>query len=70
MQYIFNPGYSPEFNPIEACFSHVKRHFKKEKINCLLNEVEPDYKKIIGRSFRKLKKETIVKCIDKSMSLL
>ena len=48
----------------------MKRHFKKEKINCLVNEVEPDYKKIIGRSFRKLSKETVVKCIDKSMNLL
>ena len=66
IQYILNPGYSPEFNPIESCFSVVKSHFKKEKLHCLVNEIDIDYKKLIHKSFAKLKKETVVKSIERS----
>lgn len=34
---IFNVSYSPEYNPIEACFSQVKRHFCRERLNVLAN---------------------------------
>ena len=34
---IFNVSYSPEFNPIESCFSQVKRHFCAERLNVLAN---------------------------------
>ena len=35
---IFNIGYSPEFNPIEACFSQVKRSYNRERLNSLAND--------------------------------
>ena len=34
---IFNVSYSPEYNPIESCFSQVKRHFCAERLNVLAN---------------------------------
>lgn len=35
---IFNVGYSPELNPIEAVFSKVKRTYNKQRLNCLVNQ--------------------------------
>jgi transposase len=34
---ILNVGYSPQFNPIEGCFSIVKNHFKRKRTNAMLN---------------------------------
>ena len=34
---IFNAPYSPQFNPIEGCFSIVKNHFKSQKLNSIKN---------------------------------
>ena len=35
---IYNVGYSPEFNPIEACFSQVKREYSRGRLNALAND--------------------------------
>jgi transposase len=35
---IFNVGYSPEFNPIEACFSQVKRVYNRGRLTALAND--------------------------------
>ena len=35
---IWNVPYSPEYNPIEGCFSIVKNHFKGERLNAMRNE--------------------------------
>jgi hypothetical protein len=35
---IWNVGYSPEFNPIEAVFSKVKREFNSQRLNNLVNK--------------------------------
>ena len=37
IQPIINAGYSPQFNGAEGCFSVVKHHFKKAKMNWLVN---------------------------------
>ena len=34
---IANVSYSPDFNPIEACFAQVKRKFCSERLNILCN---------------------------------
>ena len=34
---VFNVGYSPEFNPIEAAFSIVKFNFCKNRLNDIVN---------------------------------
>ena len=38
MEPIWNIGYSPEFNPIEAVFSKVKRLFNSQRLNNLVNK--------------------------------
>ena len=35
---VFNVGYSPEFNAIEAVFSKVKRLFNHQRLNNLVNK--------------------------------
>ena len=36
---VYNVAYSPEFNPIEAAFSKVKRIFNQRRLNCLVNKI-------------------------------
>ena len=35
---IWNVGYSPEFNAIEAVFSKVKALYNRQRLNCLVNK--------------------------------
>jgi transposase len=35
---IMNVYYSPEYNPIEGCFSIVKNHYKRERLNAMRNK--------------------------------
>ena len=49
-----NVSYSPDYNPIESCFSQVKRHFCSERLNILANHQEFDWKKLIKASFKKI----------------
>ena len=67
---IFNVGYSPEFNPIEACFSQVKREFCKERLNALVNQEEFETVKVIKQSFKLVTPQLVTSCVKKSMDLL
>ena len=51
---IFNTSYAPDFNPIEASFSQVKRHFCSQRLNLLANDAEFDWEKLIKASFTKI----------------
>ena len=35
---IYNVPYQPDYNPTESCFSKIKNHYKRNKVNMLLNE--------------------------------
>ena len=48
---IFNVPASPDMNPIESCFSHVKRIYKKERLNALVNRRPFDMDEAIVRAF-------------------
>ena len=37
---VYNVGYSPEFNPIEAVFSKVKALYNRRRLNCLINKTD------------------------------
>ena len=61
MEPIWNIGYSPEFQPIEALFSQVERLFNSKRLNNLMNktgfnadrEIEAAFKSITAeRRFR------------------
>ena len=67
---IFNVGYRPEFNPIERCFSQVKREFCKERLNALVNQEEFETVKVIQQSFKLVTPQLVTSCVRKSMDLL
>jgi len=42
--YIFNPPYSPDFNPIETIFSFSKRKLKVSRLQAIVNNKDLDIK--------------------------
>ena len=67
---ILNVGYSPEFNCIESCFSHTKRHYGKQRLAALANNLEFDQKKTVKESLRLISKDLVKVCEKKSLFLL
>ena len=67
---IFNVSYSPEFNPIENCFSQVKRYFCAERLNVLANFGVFDQNKTIRSAFMKVTPKLVASCADKSLNML
>ena len=65
-----NISYSPDLNPIEACFSHVKRLFNKARLNALANEEEFDMEKNIKKAFKVITPELVANCAKRSLALL
>ena len=59
MEPIWNIGYSPEFNPIEAVFSKVKREFNSHRLNNLVNKKGFNIDKAIESAFKTIKNENI-----------
>ena len=64
---IFNVSYSPEFNPIESCFSQVKRHFCAERLNILANFGVFDQNKAIRKAFEKVTPVLVTSCAERSL---
>ena len=48
---LFNVPYSPSLNPVEACFSIVKNHFKKRRLRHLVNDEDFDAEQLIEEAF-------------------
>ena len=67
---ISNVAYSPDFNPIEACFSQVKRHFCKERLNALTNYREFVWNRTIRAAFTKVTPALVTACWRRSLNLL
>ena len=49
---IFNVGYSPEFNPIEAVFSRVKYIFCNKRLNDIVNRRGFNFDRTIEEAFK------------------
>ena len=49
---IFNIPASPEMNPIETCFAQVKRIYKRERLNALVNKRQFDMDDTIDTAFK------------------
>lgn len=56
---LWNVPYSPQLNPIESVFNHVKRHFKQTKLHLLSNEKKVDVLGLIKQSFAAVTEEQI-----------
>ena len=67
---VWNVAYSPEFNPIEAVFSKVKRLFNNQRLNNLVNKTGFNFDREIKSSFRHIKAEHCAACCRKSLFLL
>ena len=67
---IINVPYSPEFNCIESCFSQVKRHYNRERLNALVNDREFDDEKEIKKALKVITKDLVTSCAAKSFHLL
>ena len=48
---LFNIPYSSALNPVEACFSIVKNHFKKRRLQHLVNDEDFDAEQLIEEAF-------------------
>ena len=67
---ILNIGYSPEFNPIESCFSQVKRVYNRERLRALANDAFFDEVAQIKTALKVITKELVDACARKSLHLL
>ena len=67
---IENIGYSPEYNPIEAVFSQVKRKYCAKRLNCLVNDLEFDSNREIKKALQVITPELVQACVRKSMGML
>ena len=67
---IFNVAYSPEFNPIEAVFSKVKRQFSCQRLHNLVMKIGFNMDAEIEAAFRSIKPAHCASCARKSLHLL
>ena len=67
---IYNVGYSPEFNPIEAVFSKVKAIFNRRRLNHLVRKLPFDTDETIKVAFNAVTRDHCIACVRKSRQLL
>ena len=51
---LFNIPYSPDTNPIESCFSQVKRYYRCKRLGCLVNATPFDRDATINEAFEEV----------------
>ena len=67
---IYNVAYSPEFNPIEAVFSKVKRQFSCQRLHNLVTKIGFNMDTEVEVAFRAIKPAHCAACARKSLYLL
>ena len=67
---IFNVSYMPELNPIESCFSHVKRLFNRERLWALVNNFSFDIDEEISDAFDVITPDMVRNNANRSFRLL
>ena len=70
IQPIYNVAYSPEFNPIEAVFSKVKREFSCQRLHNLVTKIGFNMDKEVEVAFSAIKPDHAAACARKSLFLL
>ena len=70
MEIIFNVPYQPDYNPAECCLSKIKNHYKRIKLNRLVNNEDLDLMNLIHESVNQLNKQDILNSVRFSMNLL
>ena len=67
---IYNVAYSPEFNPIEAVFSKVKRRFSCQRLHNLVTKIGFNMDTEIEAAFKAITPAHCAACARKSLFLL
>ena len=67
---IYNVPYQPDLNPTEACFSKIKNHYRRRKLNMLVNDEEFDPESLVMESLNQLTRLDISNCIKLSLFLI
>ena len=67
---IYNVAYSPEFNPIEAVFSKVKRQFSCQRLHNLVTKIGFNMDTEIEAAFKAITPAHCTACARKSLFLL
>ena len=67
---LYNVPYMPDYNPCECCFSKIKNHYKRTKLNALVNERNWDVKSLINESVNSLNKVDIINSVNFSLNLI
>ena len=67
---IYNVAYSPEFDPIEAVFSKVKRQFSCQRLHNLVTKIGFNMDKEIVNAFKTIEPAHCAACARKSLHLL
>ena len=67
---VYNVAYSPEFNPIEAVFSKVKRRFSCQRLHNLVTKIGFNMDAEVEVAFRAIKQAHCAACARKSLFLL
>ena len=67
---IYNVAYSPEFNPIEAVFSKVKRQFSCQRLHNLVTKIGFNMDTEAATAFRAITPAHCAACARKSLYLL
>ena len=67
---IYDVGDSPEFNPVEAVFSKVKRQFSFQRLHNLVNKIGFNMDTEMEAAFRAIKPAHCAACARKSLFLL
>ena len=67
---VFNCTYSPKYNPIEVIFSQVKRRYKEQRLNKIVNDKPFSEDDLIRRAFGQVSSENILKAVHSSLTLL
>ena len=70
MEVVFNCAYCPEYNPIELCFSQVKRTYKNLATNKIVNFEKQDTFDMIQTAFKSVKIDAVQNCIDFSNQIM
>ena len=67
---IYNVAYSPEFNPIEAVFSKVKRQFIFHRLHNIVTKIGFNMDNEVETAFKTIKPAHCAACARKSTHLL
>ena len=67
VEIILNEPYGPEYNPIERVWARFKAEFKKIKMAQIIENLSPDYEKLIRKIMRAYPPEKISSIVGKTM---